>query len=79
MEILSDQHTEKFVEHLFRQQSGKMSSVLIRIFGFQPLELIEDIIQETFLTALKQWGMKGVPDNPEAWLMLVAKNKIINV
>ena len=78
MEILSDQHTEKFVEHLFRQQSGKMSSVLIRIFGFQPLELIEDIIQETFLTALKQWGMKGVPDNPEAWLMLVAKNKIIN-
>ncbi len=66
------------VEHLFRQQSGKMSAILIRIFGFQNLELIEDIIQETFLSAIKTWGMKGEPENPEAWLMLVAKNKVIN-
>lgn len=66
------------VEHLFRQQSGKMSAILTRIFGFQNSELIEDIIQETFLSAMKTWGMKGEPENPEAWLMLVAKNKIIN-
>lgn len=66
------------VEHLFRQQSGKMTAILTRIFGFQNSELIEDIIQESFLSALKTWGMKGSPENPEAWLMLVAKNKIIN-
>ncbi len=66
------------VEHLFRQQSGKMSAILTRIFGFQNTELIEDIIQDTFLSAIKTWGMKGEPENPEAWLMLVAKNKIIN-
>lgn len=66
------------VEHLFRQQSGKMSAILTRIFGFQNTDLIEDIIQETFLSAIKTWGMKGEPENPEAWLMLVAKNKIIN-
>lgn len=68
----------KLVEHLFRQQSGKMSAILIRIFGFSNTEIIEDIIQETFLSALKTWGIKGEPENPEAWLMLVAKNKIIN-
>ncbi len=66
------------MEHLFRQQSGKMSAILIRIFGFQHSELVEDIIQETFLTAMKTWPVKGEPENPEAWLMLVAKNKLIN-
>ncbi len=55
-----------------------MSAILIRIFGFQNVALIEDIIQETFLSAIKTWGIKGTPENPEAWLMLVAKNKIIN-
>lgn len=70
--------SSKVVEHLFRQQSGKMSAILTRIFGFQNTDLVEDIIQETFLSAIKTWGMKGEPENPEAWLMLVAKNKIIN-
>lgn len=66
------------MEHLFRQQSGKMSAILIRIFGFQHSELVGDIIQETFLAAMKTWPVKGKPENPEAWLMLVAKNKLIN-
>ncbi len=68
----------KLVEHLFRQQSGKMSAILTHIFGLSNTEIIEDIIQETFLSAIKTWGIKGEPENPEAWLMLVAKNKIIN-
>ncbi|GAB5410096.1 MAG: sigma-70 family RNA polymerase sigma factor [Balneolaceae bacterium] len=70
--------TSNMVEHLFRHQSGKMTAILTRIFGFHNAGLIEDIIQETFLSAIKTWRMKGEPENPEAWLMLVAKNKIIN-
>ena len=61
----------KNIEHLFRQQSGKMFSILIRLFGFENSTLIEDIIQETFLSAMKTWSAKGVPENPEAWLMQV--------
>jgi RNA polymerase sigma-70 factor (ECF subfamily) len=68
----------KMMDHLFRQQSGKMNSILINHFGFEYSGLIEDVIQETFLAALKHWGMKGIPENPEGWLMQVAKNKIIN-
>lgn len=68
----------QIVEHLFRHQSGKMSAILTRLFGFQNESIIEDIIQESFIAALKVWGMKGVPENPEAWLMTVAKNKLIN-
>ncbi|MCG8372333.1 MAG: hypothetical protein MI700_02310, partial [Balneolales bacterium] len=69
---------KNIVDHLFRQQSGKMASILTSKFGFKNAELIEDIIQESFLKALKLWPVKGVPENPEAWLMTVAKNSIIN-
>jgi RNA polymerase sigma-70 factor (ECF subfamily) len=55
-----------------------MTAILTRIFGFQHSNLVDDIVQETFLSALKTWPMKGQPDNPSAWLMQVAKNKAIN-
>jgi RNA polymerase sigma-70 factor (ECF subfamily) len=55
-----------------------MFSILIRLFGFDNSSLIEDIIQETFLAAMKTWSIKGVPEQPEAWLMQVSKNKLIN-
>ena len=56
-----------------------MTAILIRLFGFSNAELAEDIVQETFITAMKNWPIKGKPENPSAWLMQVAKNKAINV
>jgi RNA polymerase sigma-70 factor (ECF subfamily) len=38
----------------------------------------EDALSEAFAAALVDWPRKGVPDNPEAWLMAVAKRKIID-
>jgi RNA polymerase sigma-70 factor, ECF subfamily len=38
----------------------------------------EDALSEAFAAALVEWPHKGVPDNPEAWLMAVAKRKIID-
>ncbi len=38
----------------------------------------EDALSEAFAAALADWPQKGVPDNPEAWLMAVAKRKIID-
>lgn len=70
--------TNKRVDHLFRTESGRMTAILTRIFGFEHSRLVEDIVQETFLTALKSWPLKGQPENPSAWLMQVAKNKTIN-
>ncbi len=77
--VRPDSHTtQSMVDHLFRSEAGKMTAILTRIFGFQHSDLIEDIVQETFLSALKTWPLKGQPDNPSAWLMQVAKNKAIN-
>ncbi|HEY0741836.1 MAG TPA: sigma-70 family RNA polymerase sigma factor [Chryseosolibacter sp.] len=64
---------------LFRTESGRMSSVLTRLLGFQNLETAEDIVQDTLLQAMSTWKYKGVPDNPSAWLYAVAKRKAIDV
>lgn len=72
------EHITRLVDHLFREESGKLNAILTRIFGFQHLKLIEDIVQDTFLAALRRWPYHGVPDNPSAWLMQVAKNRALN-
>lgn len=69
----------KTVDHLFRQESGKMVSVLVRLFGFPNIEQAEDIVQDTILKALEVWKWGKVPENPQAWLYNVAKNKAIDV
>ncbi|MDI1355114.1 MAG: sigma-70 family RNA polymerase sigma factor [bacterium] len=71
--------TDKLTEHLFRHESGKMVSVLTNIFGVENLETAEDVVQQTFMDAIAVWKLKGIPENPSAWLFRVAKNKAIDV
>lgn len=68
----------KMVDHLFRHKSGQMVSVLTRIFGFENIDLIEDAIQESLIKALHLWQFKGIPENPSAWMIQVAKNHILD-
>ncbi len=68
----------ELVDHLFRHNSGQMVAVLTRIFGFENIDLVEDAIQESLIKALKQWQYKGIPKNPNAWMIQVAKNHIID-
>jgi RNA polymerase sigma factor (sigma-70 family) len=65
-------------DHLFRHEAGKMVAVLTRIFGLHNLELAEDVVQEAFGKALKDWTFR-IPDNPSGWLMQTAKNKAIDI
>jgi len=69
----------QLVEHLFRHETGKIISVLTRIFGSHNIDLAEDVVQDTLLEAMKVWNFKGVPENPTAWLYKVAKNKALNI
>lgn len=66
------------IEHLFRHESGKMNAVLSRLLGLQNMETAQDLVQDTLLQAMNTWSYKGVPDNPQAWLYRVAKNKAID-
>lgn len=66
------------VDHLFRHQAGQMVSVLARIFGVENIELIEDSVQDALVSALKKWPYGGIPENQSAWLIQVAKNRVID-
>jgi RNA polymerase sigma-70 factor (ECF subfamily) len=66
-------------EHLFRREAGRMVAALTRIFGLHNLALAEDVVQDAFCRALEVWRIRGVPDNPPAWLMRTAKNRAIDV
>jgi RNA polymerase sigma-70 factor (ECF subfamily) len=41
-------------------------------------ELAEDVTQETWLRAVRDWRRKGPPDQPLAWLTTVARNLLLN-
>ena len=69
---------QELIPHLFRTEYRKIISVLCRRFGFDQIEIAEDIAGDTFLTAAETWGLKGIPANPAAWLYKVAKNKAKN-
>jgi RNA polymerase sigma factor (sigma-70 family) len=56
-----------------------MVSVLTRVFGFNDIEMAEDIVQETMYKALQEWPFHQVPDNPAAWLYKVSRNKAIDL
>jgi RNA polymerase sigma-70 factor (ECF subfamily) len=66
----------ELIPHLFRTEYSKIVAVLCHSFDLKHLEVAEDIASETFLKAAEIWGIKGVPENPAAWLYTVAKNKI---
>lgn len=76
--FLSVMQQQELIPHLFRTEFSKISAVLCKYFGIEHIELAEDIASETFLLAMETWSYKGIPENPTAWLYVVAKNKARN-
>jgi RNA polymerase sigma-70 factor (ECF subfamily) len=70
--------SEALIPNLFRTEYRNIVSVLNYSFGIKHIEIVEDIVSDTFLSAMEVWSVKGIPDNPRAWLYAVARNKIKN-
>lgn len=66
------------MDHFFRHEAGRILSLLTKIFGMRNLQLAEDVVQDTLLQAFTQWSFGAIPDNPSAWVMAVAKRKVLN-
>lgn len=67
------------IDHLFRRESGRMVSAVTRVFGVHNLALAEDVVQDAFCRALEVWSIRGVPENPAAWLVTAAKRRALDV
>jgi predicted RNA polymerase sigma factor len=66
---------KELIPHLFRTEYRKIIAVLCKLFGIEHIEIAEDIVSDTFLAASELWGLKGLPENPTAWLYTVSKKK----
>lgn len=65
-------------DQTFRRQYGRMVAALVRVFGSGRLALVEDVVQEALVEALRTWPFRGVPARPDAWLVQVAKNRALD-
>jgi RNA polymerase sigma-70 factor (ECF subfamily) len=69
----------QLAEHLFRQEAGKLVSVLTGMFGANRLQMAEDVVQEALVRAMQTWPYQGIPRNPAAWLMQTAKHLALDL
>jgi RNA polymerase sigma-70 factor, ECF subfamily len=65
------------IEHIFREESGRILATLIRLLG--SFDLAEEVMQEAFATAVEQWPRQGTPANPRAWLVATAHHKAVDL
>jgi RNA polymerase sigma factor (sigma-70 family) len=78
MNLAQPEPVAPLVEHFFRREAGRLVAVLTRFFGWRNFDLVEEMVQATLLEALQSWRVRGIPDNPSAWIHRVAKNKILD-
>lgn len=56
-----------------------MVATLTRVLGPRRLDLAEEVVQDAMMRALETWPYRGIPHNPEGWLMRVAHNRAIDL
>src|SRR3989441_9442043 len=68
--------TRGAIDAVWRIESARLIAGLTRIV--RDLGLAEDLAEDALVAALEQWPEAGIPDNPGAWLMAVAKRRAID-
>ena len=70
---MTDATAREAIEAVWRLESTRLIAGLVRIV--RDVGLAEDLAQDALVAALAQWPEAGVPDNPGAWLMTIAKRR----
>ncbi|MCK9518333.1 MAG: RNA polymerase sigma factor [Dehalococcoidia bacterium] len=68
--------TNRAIDAVWRIESPRLIAALARMV--HDVGLAEDLAQDALVAALEQWPASGVPANPGAWLMSVAKRRAID-
>jgi RNA polymerase sigma factor (sigma-70 family) len=64
------------VESVARASYGRLIAYLAARSG--DVAGAEDALGDAFVAALQRWPVEGVPEKPEAWLLHVARNRMID-
>jgi len=74
---MTDEATRRAIEVVVRVEAPRLMGGLVRFT--RDLGRAEDLVQEALVAALETWPTEGVPKNPGAWLMAVAKRRALDV
>ena len=72
-----DERARSIADAVARRSHGKLIALLA--VRTHDVAGAEDALSEAFASALADWPAKGCPTNPEAWLLTVARRKLIDV
>jgi RNA polymerase sigma-70 factor (ECF subfamily) len=72
-----DAQARSMADTVARRSYGKLVAFLAA--RTRDVAAAEDALSEAFAAALTDWSRNGCPENPEAWLMTVARRKAIDV
>src|SRR5690606_16445560 len=64
------------IDAIWRIESPRIVGGLARLV--RDVGLAEELAQDALVEALETWPVAGVPANPGAWLMLVAKRRALD-
>jgi RNA polymerase sigma factor (sigma-70 family) len=64
------------IDAVWRIESARLIGGLARMV--RDVGLAEDLAQDALVAALEQWPESGVPNNPGAWLMTIAKRRAVD-
>jgi RNA polymerase sigma-70 factor (ECF subfamily) len=68
--------THRAIDAVWRIEQARLIAGLARMV--RDVGLAEELAQDALVAALEQWPQSGIPDNPGAWLMAVAKHRAID-
>jgi RNA polymerase sigma factor (sigma-70 family) len=68
--------THQAIEATFRIERAKLIAGLARVV--RNVDLAEELAQDALVAALSEWPRTGIPTNPGAWLVAVAKRRAID-
>ncbi|HEY8457631.1 MAG TPA: RNA polymerase sigma factor [Actinopolymorphaceae bacterium] len=63
--------------HVVREHAGKLAASLMYVTG--DFATAEDLVQDAVLAALERWPVDGIPQQPDAWLLTVARRRGIDL
>src|SRR2546427_6859141 len=73
---MSESATRDAIEAVARDSYGRLVAYIASRTG--DIADAQDALSEALVAALETWPGNGVPDKPEAWLMRVAHNRVID-
>ncbi|QDU56642.1 RNA polymerase sigma factor [Aeoliella mucimassa] len=76
MSIHRQPHLKEQIQEIYTAESRRVFASLVRLL--RDFDLAEEAMHEAFATAMQQWELEGVPENPRAWLISTGRFQAID-